>query len=230
MTIRKKFFLLAGLLLALFGAVVGTLTLTQKLDRDQLMNIYEYELPVSALVAEFDVYTDRYELHVLRTLRADKLSPADAETAATSLRQLAQELRSAVARSDDLISKATRDPSYSTEDRIELARIGGVLKYLSKSLEEFIAVGKATLTALAAGKRDEAEQASLGFAKFSQAFGPDLSQVRQNLADLTSRSTDTVLGRQRLNAYLSFALFLIACGLGLGISAIGSTRVVAGLR
>jgi adenylate cyclase len=39
-----------------------------------------------------------------------------------------------------------------------------------------------------------------------------------------------VLGRQRLNAYLSFALFLFACGLGLAISAIGSTRVVAGLR
>jgi adenylate cyclase len=40
MTIRKKFFLLAGILLALFGAVVGTLALTQKLDRDALMNIY----------------------------------------------------------------------------------------------------------------------------------------------------------------------------------------------
>ena len=230
MTIRKKFFLLAGLLLALFGAVVGTLALTQKLDRDQLMNIYEYELPVSALVAEFDVYTDRYELQVLRALRPDKLSPADVETAAASLRQFAQQLRSAVARSDDLIGRATRDPGYSTEDRVELARIGGVLKYLGKGLEEFIAVGEATLTALAAGKRDEAEQASLGFAKFAQAFGPDLSQVRHDLADLTSRSTDTVLGRQRLNAYLSFALFLIACGLGLGISAIGSTRVVAGLR
>ena len=69
MTIRKKFFLLAGLLLALFGAVVGTLALTHKLDRDQLTHIYEYELPVSALVAEFDVYTDRYELQVLRALR-----------------------------------------------------------------------------------------------------------------------------------------------------------------
>src|SRR5262249_48827167 len=177
-----------------------------------------------------DVYTDRYELQVLRALRPDKLSPADAGTAAALLRQLAQEMRSAVARSDDLIGKATRDPSYSTEDRIELARIGGVLKYLGKSLEALIAVGEATLPALAAGNRDEAVQASLGFAKFAQAFGSDLSQVRRNLADLTSQSTDTVLGRQRVNAYLSFALFLIACGLGLAISAIGSTRVVAGLR
>src|SRR5215468_6224374 len=29
---------------------------------------------------------------------------------------------------------------------------------------------------------------------------------------------------------LSFALFLVACGIGLGISAVGSTRVIVGLR
>jgi len=39
-----------------------------------------------------------------------------------------------------------------------------------------------------------------------------------------------VLARQRLNTYLSFGLFLAACGVGLGISAVGSTRVVSGLR
>jgi len=35
MTIRKKIFLLAGILLALFGAVVGVLAVVQKLDSDQ---------------------------------------------------------------------------------------------------------------------------------------------------------------------------------------------------
>ena len=39
-----------------------------------------------------------------------------------------------------------------------------------------------------------------------------------------------VLARQRLNTYISFALFLAACGIGLGVSAVGSTRVVGGLR
>jgi adenylate cyclase len=66
MTIRKKIFLLAGILLVLFGAVVGVLAFTQKLDRDQLENISEYELPLSRLIAEFDVDTDRYELQILR--------------------------------------------------------------------------------------------------------------------------------------------------------------------
>jgi adenylate cyclase len=230
MTLRKKFFLLAGIILALFGAVVGTLAFTQKIDRDQLANIYEYELPLSKLVAEFDVYTDRYELNVLRALRSDQLAPGEYEATAAEAKQLADELRKTVATSDALVGKAIQDTSYDTEYRIELARIGGVLKYLGRSLEEFVRVGETTLTALAAGKREEARQASLGFAKFAQAFGPDLSQIRHDLADLTSRSTKAVLERQRLNAYLSFGLFLTACGLGLGISAVGSTRVVAGLR
>jgi adenylate cyclase len=39
-----------------------------------------------------------------------------------------------------------------------------------------------------------------------------------------------VLASQRLDTYLSFALFLIACGIGLGVSAVGSTQVVGGLR
>jgi len=230
MTIRKKFFLLAGLLLVLFGAVVGTLTFAQKLDRDQLANISKYELPLARLVAEFDVYTDRYELQILRVLQLDDLSSGEHEAAAVAAKRLADELRDSVASTEALLGKATQDPSYNTGERVELARIGGVFKYLSRGLEDFVTVGEMTLAAAAAGKHEEARKASLGFAKFAQAFGPDLSRIRQDLADLTNRSTSAVLARQRLDSYLTLVLFLTACGLGLGISAVGSTRVVAGLR
>jgi len=86
------------------------------------------------------------------------------------------------------------------------------------------------MAALADGRREDARTASLGFSKFAQAFGPDLSEIRRSLAGLTDRATRTVLARQRLNTYLSFGLFLAACGIGLGISAVGSARVVGGLR
>jgi adenylate cyclase len=69
MTIRKKIFILAGILLALFGLVVGALAFVQKINNDQIDNIVAYELPLSRLVAEFDVYTDRYELEPISKLR-----------------------------------------------------------------------------------------------------------------------------------------------------------------
>ena len=71
MTIRKKIFILAGILLALFGLVVGALAFVQKLNNDQISNIVAYELPLTRLVSEFDVDTDKYELVILRALREE---------------------------------------------------------------------------------------------------------------------------------------------------------------
>ncbi len=79
MSIRKKIFLLAGILLALFGAVVGVLATMQKLDGQQINNIVNYELPLSRLVSEFDVGTDRYELNIMRVLRLDHGQPGRVE-------------------------------------------------------------------------------------------------------------------------------------------------------
>ena len=79
MSIRKKIFLLAGILLALFGVVVGVLATMQKLDGEQINNIVSYELPLSRLVSEFDVGTDRYELNIMRLLRLDTVSPEELE-------------------------------------------------------------------------------------------------------------------------------------------------------
>jgi adenylate cyclase len=230
MTIRKKIFLLAGILLALFGVVVGVLAVIQKLDSDQISNITEYELPLTRLVAEIDVDTDRYELGILRALRLDPLNPPELATAIAAKKEVADELRADVDAATTLLAKAIQDPGYRAAERVELARIEGSFKYLARSLEGFLATGEQTLAALINGQREDARTTSLGFAKFAQAFGPDLSEIRRNLAGLTDRAARAVLARQRLNTYLSFGLFVAACGIGLGISAVGSARVVGGLR
>src|SRR3984893_16304706 len=230
MTIRKKIFLLAGILLALFGAVVGVLTVIQKLDSDQISNLAEYKLPLTRLVAELDVDTDRYELGILRALRLNPLNPDELAAAIAAKKELTDELRADVDAATALLAKAIQDPGYRTAERVELARIEGSFKYLPRILEGFLAIGEQTMAALIDGQREDARTASLGFTKFAQAFGPDLSEIRRNLASLTYRGTRAVLARQRLNTYLSFSLFVAACGIGLGISAVGSARVVGGLR
>jgi adenylate cyclase len=230
MTIRRKIFLLAGILLALFGLVVGALALIQKFDSNQIATIVSYELPLSRLLAQFDVDTDRYELRILRLLQLDPLSPADLQAAIAARRDLANEMRTDIDTATALLERATQDPQYQTGQRVDLARIDGSFKYLSRGLDDFLAVGEATLTALADGRHDEARAEARGFAKFAGAFGPDLSEIRLDIARLTERSTQMVLTSQRLDTYLSFTLFLIACGIGLAVSSVGSTRVVEGLR
>src|SRR4029079_579591 len=230
MSIRKKIFLLAGILLALFGAVVGVLATMQRLDGQQINNIVNYDLPLSRLVSEFDVGTDRYELNIMRVLRLDAASPDEVKAAISPKQALTDDLRKQVDETQSLLQQAIRDPRYRTEDRVDLARIEGSFKYLARSLDGFLAAGEQTMGLLADGKLDEAKTASLGFEKHSQTFGPDLSEIRRGLASLTDRATRTVLARQQLNTYLSFALFVAACGIGLGISAVGSAQAVSGLR
>src|SRR5215203_3997179 len=230
MSIRKKIFLLAGILLALFGAVVGVLATMQRLDGQQINNIVNYELPLSRLVSEFDVGTDRYELNIMRVLRLDTASPEELKAAIAIKQALNDELRKGVDETQSLLRRAIQDPNYRTEDRVDLARVEGSFKYLARNLDGFLAVGEQTMGRLVDGNRDEAKNASLGFEKYAQTFGPDLSEIRRGLASLTERATRTVLARQQLNTYLSFALFIAACGIGLGISAVGSAQAVSGLR
>jgi adenylate cyclase len=230
MTIRKNIFLLAGILLGLFGVVVGVLAIIQKVDSDQIGNIVGYELPLSRIVAQFDVDTDRYELNILRVLRLDPATPVQIAAAVAAKQALTDEMRSDVVKAGKLLEHAIQDRGYDAAERVELARVEGSFKYLSRNLEEFLTVGDRTMAALAEGRREDALTASLDFAKFAQAFGPDLSEIRRAVAELTERSTREVLAREELDAYVSFALFLAACGIGLGISAVGSTRVIAGLR
>src|SRR6516164_3196085 len=170
MTIRKKIFLLAGILLALFGVVVGVLAFVQKLDSDQIGNIVGYELPLSRIVAQFDVDTDRYELNLLRVLRLNPASDEQLNAAATAKQALTDEMRSDVATAGRLLGQAIQDRGYDAADRVDLARIEGSFKYLSRSLEEFLSVGDRTMAALVDGRREDARAESLSFAKFAQAL------------------------------------------------------------
>jgi adenylate cyclase len=148
MSIRKKIFLLAGILLTLFGVVVGVLATFQKLDGDQIGNIVAYELPLSRLVAQFDVDTDRYELNILRVLWLDPASPEQLQATVSAKQALADELRSDVATASTLLEQAVKDSRYDAVDRVDLARIEGSFKYLSRGLEEFLALGDLTMARL----------------------------------------------------------------------------------
>jgi adenylate cyclase len=229
-SIRTKIFLLAGILLVLFGVVVGTLATMQHLDGQQISNIVRYEQPLSRLISEFDVGTDRYELNVMRELRLDTIDPDQLQAATSAKQALADDLRKLVDRINSLMQQAVRDSRYRTQDRVDLAGIESSFRYVVRNLDGFLAMGEHTMNMLAEGKREEARVASLGFQRYSLAFGPDLADIRHRISSLTESATQDVLARQRLNTRLSFALFVAACGIGLGISAVGSARAVSGLR
>src|SRR4029079_4330912 len=106
----------------------------QKVNSDQIGNIVGYELPLSRIVAQFDVDSDRYELVILRVLVLDSASPAQIAAAVAVKQALAEEMRSDVERAGKLLEQAIRDRGYNAAERVDLARVEGSFKFLSRNL------------------------------------------------------------------------------------------------
>jgi adenylate cyclase len=77
MNIRTKFFALAGILLLLFGAVVGLLTVLQDATAHKLANIVYHHQPLRRTLADLDVDTFEYELRISRLLLHSEISKAE---------------------------------------------------------------------------------------------------------------------------------------------------------
>ena len=93
MSIRTKFFALAGVLLALFGFVVGALSLLQRQTADNLADIVRHHLPITGLLAEIDVQTYEYELQLERMLRHQNRPQAELVKASEQFDALGRRIR-----------------------------------------------------------------------------------------------------------------------------------------
>jgi adenylate cyclase len=230
MSIRTKFFALAGILLALFGVVVGVLALLQADTADNLEDIVVFHQPLSRLLSDVDLVTFEYELLVERLRRQPDRPAAELKQAAANIEDIAARLRRDFDGIHNDLEGAVAHNTDDPQDLLGLARIQGAMKYLYRQVDPFLAVGKTVTDAVLAGQLEEAHAQALNFTRYEETFGPDLAEVRENLVALTDKAVAGIYANQRLHTWLSFALFLVASGIGLGISGVGSGQVVAALR
>jgi adenylate cyclase len=231
MTIRRKIYVLAGALLALFGIVVGGLSLLQWHNSGHLENIVRYQLQIARLLSDLDIATFQYELAVERMRRRGMAQPAeDLASGSEQVREIAARIETNFRAMQTLLDAAVGNSRQFVEDRLRLSRTQGAVQFLVRSVDPFLAVGEATVAALAAGDVEAARAAANDFARFEEAFGPDLAAIREDVIAVTDSSVQAIYRNQRLNTWFSFALFIVASGVGLGISGVGAARVVSGLR
>jgi adenylate cyclase len=230
MSIRIKVFALAGILLLLFGAVVGLLALLQNATALKLGDIVYHHQPLRRVLADLDVDTDEYELRIARLLLRSDIGRVELQTEAAAIEQVGVRIRKNFDTLRPGLEAAVAHDQDNPNDLIVLSNMQGALPFIDRNVDPFLALGRQVTEALLAGRADEARTLALGFERYNQAFGPDLRQLRQGLTILTEKAAAGIYQEQKLNIWLSFTLFLLATGLGLGISAIGSARVVNALR
>src|SRR5688500_10916597 len=116
MSIRTKFFALAGVLLALFGFVVGALSLLQRETADNLSDIVRHHLPITGLLAEIDVETFEYELVLERLLRHENLPQAELAKTGEQLDALGERIRAQFDQVQRQLAAALEESHHDSED------------------------------------------------------------------------------------------------------------------
>jgi adenylate cyclase len=234
MTLRRKILALTLCLLLLFAMTAAASVLLQSKISEQFSGVVDDYLPLNAAVATIDVFTDRYELDLMR-LAAD-LRDAGAGAAAIAQRGEAERLREAgvltttFQKAEEQLSQVVQDPRQSVEKRVAMADIRGRFGYMNRALPNFIEVGRRMSEALGAGRAQEAGHIAADFAPYRSLFGEDLTAVRDELAALTAGAAGEVRRLNRGLIILEMVMLGLASLVGLGLSLIVSNRMMAGLE
>lgn len=229
MTVRIKILALSvGLLLLFAGVLVGSIAM-QRRTSHQVAAIIEFHLPLAAVIADLDVATYEFELIPERLLLLPEVTPAAVEAGRRALDMNKVRIASDFQRADALLDRALVDPRTDAADRLVLARVQRSLVYLKRLQAPFFALGEEVVSALEAGRANEARALAPRFKNFEQAWGPDTAALRDELAGLARTSTESTYAQETRVLRLNLLLFAIAAVLGLGLSAVGARRLVRAL-
>jgi adenylate cyclase len=234
MTLRHKIVSLTFGVLVIFAGTVGTSLLLQRAISARFESVIDADVPLQTAIAAIDVFTDRYELELLRLI-PDKHNlgsefGARLQQVEAARAHMAELLTTTFRQIDQKLSEEMHDPDATVDDRIAMADIRGRFSYINRALPEFIAVGSNFLEAIKAGRDDDAVRIADAFTRYRSLFGPDLSAVRDQLAGLTARAVERAAELHGELIVLQAVMLVLASLLGLGISVIMSSRMMAGLE
>jgi adenylate cyclase len=234
MTLRRKIVSLTLCLLLLFMATVAVSLLLQGKVSEQFSGVVDDYLPLNAAVATIDVFTDRYELDLMRLaarLRNSGAAP-DAlakEGEAERLRE-AEVLTTTFQTAEEQLNRLVQDRSGNVEKRVAMADVRGRFGYMKRALPSFIEIGRRMSEALSGGRAEEAENIAAEFAPYRGLFGEDLTAVRDEIAALTASAAGEAHHLNRELTVLELVMLGLASLIGISVSTTVSNRMMAGLE
>ena len=230
MPLRVKILALTCLLLAIF-AVTAALSAYLIWDvMEEMGSIVDYHIALTVLISELDVLTFEYELNVRRLLDGGHNDPAAVKALVEREVKVADRLEKIGVEAHRLLERGVADKRNDPPDQIVLARIDGAFELLGRQITPFVAVGRAVLADLQAGRVREAQQGLAAFARFEQAFGADLARIRQSISELTRDSTRETEAQSGRILLMNGGLFLLAASTGLTVFAVLAYRLQQAFR
>jgi len=234
MTLRRKIVSLTLCVLLLFMATAAASLLLQSEISEQFSGVVDDYLPLNAAVATIDVFTDRYELDLMRLaagLREGGVGAGALVQKGEAERfHQAGVLTTTFQTAEEQLNQFVQDPRASIDKRVAMADIRGRFGYMKRALPNFIEVGRRMSEALSAGRVEEAARIAAGFAPYRSLFGEDLTAVRDELAALTASAAGEAHRLNRGLTILEIVMLGLASLLGISVSMTVSNRMMAGLE
>ena len=110
MTVLVKILAISVVLLLLFAGVLFASVAMQQRTSHQVAVITEFHLPLAAIIADFDVATDQYELIVERLLLLPDIAPAAVKAARGAVEKDKARIADDFTQADALLARALADP------------------------------------------------------------------------------------------------------------------------
>ncbi len=230
MRIRFKILAIAYVLLLLFGVAVGISALQHERSMNELGAIVDYLAPITLAISDFDTGTFQYELELRRMAWDATIAPEEAARVKDVIGTLDKRLVMDLDIIDKKLSAAVVDPRNNVTDRVLLSRIQGSLGSMRTQLEPFEGLGDRIISLLGDGKREEALRNLGRFVNFETVFGAELSAIRKELENFTTKSMGEAAQAEQLNLAVSTTLFAVAAALGLAFSVWIASHIIGALR
>ena len=225
LTIRLKILIVTALLLLIFALTnVLSIQLTKGVI-NELDAITDYFVPLSTIASKIDVEIFEFELNLRRLIQESTPEPSQLAARIAHQLELGKRLEREFDEVAQLMDAAVRDERSEVMERIELARIAGRFAIIRRDVKPFVQVGTTVLDAIREHRLEDAQRLSLGFAAFEQVFGPDLTEIRTALNQLTQGSSLEAKRHQGRVLVLSIALFCVAALFGFGLFAVLTHRL-----
>jgi class 3 adenylate cyclase len=225
MSLRLKMLALASLLLLVFAVTTALSASLIARVMDEMAGTVEYHIPVTAAISEIDVLTFEYELNLRRLLDSGARDSDRLRETLARQKVLSDRLRTVIAQVRPLIAKAIDDERNDVSDRLQFARVDGVLEQLGARMGPFLALGASVQAAIEQGRAGEAIAIADGFSAYESEFGADLARVRETITRLTRDSMDETRGQSASIRWINVGLFVAASTIGLALVALIGYRL-----
>ena len=217
MKLRSQIVLRVAAVLGVFAAASAVVQVLAVRVVDRVAGLAEHHLPLARILYLQLQQMDEYEADLRRLLDSPPADANSASAARASLEGLAGHIRENLTRMEALLRKAVEDPRNDIEDRLHLAQVSGALGGMQQTLGNFLDTGDRSLAAWAGGDAEEARRIAAGLERVDDRVTAELVRNRDYLRTLIEDGIEQI--RAHLHALMQTGrlLFLLACGLGLGL-------------